>query len=96
MANFETICLFPVYCRACRTLRTANLLESPVTCPGCGGEDVTSYDAPELFGEPGGDWVFSWHRRERFGRALCLSDGRYLCPACGQMRLRFERSGSWD
>ena len=47
MSDFETVCLFPIYCRTCRTLQEANLLESPATCSQCGGPDIVAYDAPE-------------------------------------------------
>jgi hypothetical protein len=93
MANFEALCLFPVYCHACHALVEANVLDSPIICPGCGGSDVVAYDAPDLIGEPGKQEVFSWHIR---GRSLYLSSGCYLCPECQQMRLRFEDAGCWD
>lgn len=96
MANFETVCLFPIYCRVCRSLECANLVDSPVTCEKCGGSDVVAYDAPELLGEAGTGEVFSWHITERVGRVVRLSDGRYLCPNCQQMRLRFKDTGCWD
>ncbi len=96
MLNFETVCLFPIYCRTCQTLQTTNLFESPVKCNKCDGTDVTVYDDPELLGEPGTRKVFSWDTEKQLGRVLRLSDGRYLYPACGQMRLRFQRTASWD
>jgi hypothetical protein len=96
MTNFETMCLFPIYCRGCRTLQQANLLDSPVLCPGCGGSDVLPYDAPELIGETGVGRVFNWNLGKRSRRVLTLSDGRYLCPACQQTQLRFKATGCWD
>ncbi len=48
MASFETVCLFPLYCRSCRALECANVFESPLVCPECKGVDVLAYDAPEL------------------------------------------------
>jgi hypothetical protein len=96
MANCETVCLFPVYCRACRVLLCANLFDSPITCEKCGGSDVVAYDAPELLGEAGASKVFSWHIAERLGRIPRLSDGSYLCPSCQQKRLLFKDVGNWD
>src|SRR5438067_463723 len=82
MANFQTVCLFPVYCRACRSLHCANLLDAPVKCKECSGLDVVAYDSPELLGEAGAGEVFSWHLVGQLDRELQLSDGRYLCPRC--------------
>src|SRR3954467_14049465 len=94
MANFQTECLFPVYCGVCRSLQCANLLDAPVMCPKCGSSDVVAYDSPELLGEAGAGEVFSWHLAG-LDRELQLSDGRYLCPSCQQMQLQFEQTGCW-
>jgi len=94
--SFETECWFPVYCRACRALGEANLLERPVACPSCGGTEVAAYDDPELVGKKGRREVFSWHTEEQLGRTLRLTNGRYLCPACQKPELRFESTGHWD
>jgi len=93
MANFETVCLFPVYCGDCRALVEVNILESRINCSQCEGSNIVAYDASELMGEPGEEEVFSWNVR---GRSLSLSNGRYFCPECQQMRLRFEDAGCWD
>ena len=53
MANFQTVCLFPVYCSVCRSLQCSNLLNTPVRCKDCGGLSVVAYDSPELLGEAG-------------------------------------------
>ena len=95
MANFQTVCQFPVYCRKCRSLQCFNLLDAPISCNKCGGLDVKAYDSPELIGEAGTGEVFSWHLAGLY-RVLHLSDGRYLCPNCQQLRLRFEFTGCCD
>jgi hypothetical protein len=93
MANDQT-CLFPIYCRTCRSLQSVNILDTPVKCEDCSGPDVVAYDSPELLGEAGKGEVFS--DDSGLDRALSLSDGRYLCPSCQQMRLRFAWTGCWD
>lgn len=97
MLNYSTYCGFPVYCRSCKQLHAANLLASPVLCPECDGGDVAPYDSSALTGEQGDEEVFSWYAGGMLGRIPCLTNGRYFCPACQQMRLRFELApGSWD
>lgn len=96
MANFESVCLFPVYCRTCGLLEAANLFDAPLRCPKCGTDHVIAYDHHELVGQKGKEEVFSWNVKERIGRNPRLSDGHYLCPACQRMQLRFQESGYWD
>lgn len=48
MANFESVCMFPVYCRTCTVLESANLFDAPPRCPKCGTDHVIAYDHHEL------------------------------------------------
>lgn len=95
-ANFKTYCAFPVYCPDCSILAVADLYAKEVICPGCPGSAAVPYDHPSLVGRPGDKVVASWNTMARLGRALKLTDGEYLCPACQKFTLRFKHVGFWD
>ena len=96
MMNFMTTCLFPAICSDCHELVEVNLLAERQTCEACESERVQAYDQEQLLGELGSEVVVDWHHAEK-GLAVALTDGRYLCPKCGQFKLRFEEGGIlWD
>lgn len=82
--SFTTDSKFPVSCRQCRAVTSANVMQSPLKCPDCGSTDVTPFSAAGMSKGEGGRVV------ERWGD-LTLEDDRYRCPACGQLDLRFGR-----
>ena len=43
-----------------------------------------------------GNIVFSWDIRDATERTLKLTDGKYICPACGKFNLTFFDIGCWD
>lgn len=96
MMNFDSLCAFPAYCRDCREMHGVNLLASPVACRRCGGVDVVPYDDESLVGVRGDSEVFSWRVDGLRGHVPRLTDGRYFCPGCRQMGLRFREAGLWD
>jgi hypothetical protein len=53
MANHATFAAWPVHCRDCEAVSTANMKVTPVVCQACKGSQVTSYmDANLGYGEP--------------------------------------------
>ena len=75
---------WPVLCRRCRAITTANHETSPLRCEVCTSTSVTSVTAKPV-------WSGSGDIIEKAGSetVVCLTDGRYLCPVCDQLELRF-------
>ena len=97
MATFETHCLFPCLCRVCKTIVSANLLQTPLACPECKSLAITPYDQEDLCQKKGEQEVTSWNLNGSDGRQLRLTNGTYYCPSCDSFRLVFEASGiCWD
>lgn len=96
-ANYATTCYGPALCESCRMVVQINVLEHEPRCPQCGAADPIPYDDPALGGAPGDAVVASWDAVGEGGWEFSLSDGRYLCPACGRMTLTFADAGLlWD
>jgi len=89
--------LFPALCRDCNDIVEVNLLARPPQCPKCKRHDVVAYDQPEFRARRGKHVVADWNMEEQLGRVLELTDGEYLCPACGGYNLTFGHTGlMWD
>lgn len=91
-ATFMTKDMEPAYCARCRELVVLNYMAKRPRCPGCGGRAVF-YNDPSLQKSPdgpGADCIVS-----QWGEFV-LPDTHYLCPLCGEMRMRFEVWGNWD
>lgn len=89
-SNFHETCLFPAFCRGCHQVVEVNLLQPPLSCPECGGREVTPYTDPSLAKGDGKDEMITWGEHN-------LTSGHYQCPACGEFTLRFIPSGLlWD
>jgi DNA-directed RNA polymerase subunit M/transcription elongation factor TFIIS len=76
-----------------------NLLSNPLRCPKCGSEKVTAYDDARLWLQQDPErlrTVADWDMTEQLGRQFRLNSGRYRCPKCGQLSLKFQMSGLWD
>lgn len=95
-ANFTTVCMFPAYCAGVKQVFTVNMYQNPPANPLCHGAAPMPYDHPSLIGEVGKGIVASWNTERKLGRTLVLTNGAYLCPACGQKRMRFFPAGMWD
>jgi len=95
MNNFTTLCNFPYYCEECKILFVANLFEKGICCPKCDKGKVIAYD-DEKTCTSGGNIVFSWDIGDATERTLKLTDGKYICPACGKFDLSFISNGCWD
>jgi Zn finger protein HypA/HybF involved in hydrogenase expression len=90
MKNFTTYCNFPFFCEECRILFEENLFEEQMLCPKCKGTKTIPYDKKCL---QKGTSVFEWNIGDR---ELTLTDGKYVCPECGNSTLTFEDEGCWD
>jgi len=95
-ANFKTYCAFPVLCQGCAKLALADLYAGPPACSACPDPVALAYDDPRLSGRRGEKVIASWNTAARLGRALQLTDGTYLCPACRDFSLTFAMVGYWD
>jgi hypothetical protein len=92
MKNHGTHCNFPHYCEECKILFEANLFERPILCPECGRRKVVSYNNKTLC-EHKGRAIFEWHIN---GKTLELTNGKYICPDCGNFNLTFSGVGHCD
>lgn len=85
MANHATYAAWPVSCKMCAAVTTANFKQSPLTCQACKSHDVTPA-ADHQWWKGDGNVIESWG----IGRdALTLTNGHYRCPKCGEFELRF-------
>lgn len=97
MMNFMTVCYFPALCERCGELVQINLFKKRVRCPRCKSSRVRPYDDDDLVDGVGRREVVSWNVYEELGRALSLTDRKYLCPSCRKYKLKFKDSGlCWD
>ena len=91
---------FPALCERCAQVVALNLAHAPWRCPQCDSPDVVPYFLEETDGDQmieiigtrcgltlsdGNDFEFSLYE-----------DATYTCPACRQVKLRFEHEGHWD
>jgi len=93
--NFTILCNFPYFCEECKTLFVANIFEKEICCPECGKGKVIAYDNEKICTSKG-KVVFSWNIGNATERELKLTDGKYICPACGKFNLTFFENGNWD
>jgi Zn finger protein HypA/HybF involved in hydrogenase expression len=83
-------CRFPILCKTCQNLRTANVRALPIDCPECHSQDVIPYDSDELKQSEGGQIVVSLNLGGCSERTIQLTNDGYLCPSCKQFTLLFE------
>ena len=97
MLTFTTECWFPAMCRSCHSLVIVNLLRKEMRCPKCGSRKVIPYDDPSLIRVTGDEIVASWNVESLSPSERVLTNGRYMCPKCGDPTLSFEDGGlMWD
>jgi len=89
LANHTTYAAWPVSCKVCSAVTTANFKQSPLVCEACGGADVIPLTDPAIR-KGGSEVVEGWGD-------LTLTDGEYKCPRCGEFALRFGHGHIlWD
>lgn len=85
-ANHATYAAWPVWCKTCGYVTTANFKKSPLVCGQCKGTEVIKPTDKEW-------WKGDGQIIERWGwldpDALTLTSGHYRCPRCGEFQLRF-------
>ncbi len=97
MMNSQSVCHFPVYCKICQSLVTANLLSKTPECSKCKSIEVLAYDNQTLRKQTGKNVVASWNAGGKLGRKLILTDGKYFCPSCQKFSLIFSEGNIlWD
>ena len=103
--SFMTICYFPCLCERCRDIvqvnliptKILNVISKKIRCPECKSTKIIPYDSPNLIGSPGEKIVARWNPIKKGDRQLILTDGKYKCPKCENMSLKFDESGiCWD
>lgn len=95
MSNFTYFCGLPFYCENCKTMFAGNAYDEEAECSDCGSKKVIPYDDDRVC-RVKGEIVGSWSTKVKPGKDLELSDGQYLCPACGKFDLKFESYGLFD
>lgn len=87
-SNFASTALWPIYCAHCQAIGVANYMCEPLECGDCKGTDVSRIDSSHM-STSDGQVIHSWG----FGKdALSLTDGRYRCPKCDKIQLRFDKT----
>jgi ribosomal protein S27AE len=76
--------MFPVSCKTCGEVTSANFKKQPLQCERCGATDVAPFTAP---GMSKGDGKYN---AEIWGE-LRLDDGHYRCPKCNGFGLQFAK-----
>ncbi len=82
MVDHMTYAAWPVSCRRCPAITTANFKASPLACVKCGTADVTPMNDVSLW-QGDGRPVLTWDD-------LTLSDGHHRCPKGDSFTLRFK------
>lgn len=92
MRTHRTFVSWPVSCKSCQAVTTANVRERPLLCRTCRSSDVLPMDDASVWQGDGG-------ATEAWGD-LVLTDGHYRCPKCRAFALRFGATGYkpilWD
>lgn len=84
-SNHTTFAAWPVSCKACKAVTTANYKQKPLACEMCHDADVLQIHDRALWAG-NGTISLTWGD-------LTLSDGHYTCPKCDKLELQFTRVG---
>ena len=83
MRTYQTMSLYPVYCKACSGLTHINEREKAPGCENCGGQDYVRYGPDTL----------ELRTSSRDESAL---EGQHICPMCKKFSLQFSLSMRFD
>jgi Zn finger protein HypA/HybF involved in hydrogenase expression len=103
LANHATYAAWPVTCRVCAAITTANFKQLPLVCERCESRDVIPLTEPQVWkgdgnlietwrmvwGSTAGPLIPSSAQMRLNSTHLTLTDGHYRCPKCGEFELRF-------
>ena len=92
MRNFNECSNFPFFCEECRIPFIENLFAERYSCPECKGTKVFAYGDKKSCLKKG-KVIFS---ESANNRKFVLTDGKYICPDCGNSTLTFKDAGCWD
>ena len=81
MANHTTYEAWPVTCKDCSAITTANFKQTPLVCEVCKSDNVAKITNPH-------EWKGDGEVFESWGD-LTLTNGHYRCPKCDKLELRF-------
>jgi hypothetical protein len=81
MLNFTTHAAWPVSCKVCSAITTANFKQTPLVCGACDSTNVAPMTDPH-------EWNGDGEIIERWDD-LTLTSGHYRCPKCDKLALRF-------
>lgn len=94
--NHETYAAWPVSCKTCAAVTTANFKETPLVCESCNSQDIIPPTDLQWW-KGDGNVIESWGVRMGRDDELTLTNGHYRCPKCGKFELRFEAGAIfWD
>ena len=98
-SNFMTKASFPYYCEDCKSLFIGDRLAKKVKCKKCKSENIYPYDDKRACKRKGRE-VFKWNitdcKKDKDEVVLILTDGKYICPKCGEYKLSFIDMGCFD
>jgi len=81
MESFKVFAAWPVACKHCSAVTTANFKQSPLICQACESIGVVKMTDPHEWNGDG-KVIENWFD-------LTLTDGHYRCPKCDKFELRF-------
>lgn len=81
MSDHTWYAAWPVYCKECSAVTTANFKKLPLICEGCQSKNVVPFSDHSL-------WKGDGQEHEQW-TDLTLTDGHYRCPKCNAFELRF-------
>ncbi len=94
MMNHTVSCIFPNYCKDCKSLFEANMYDKKIICNKCGSTNTVPYNNSQVV-KSLDDTVFDWSPVQ-MNEELKLSKNNSLCPQCNEFALEFIFVGMWD
>lgn len=92
-ATFQTAFAFPFYCKDCTSICILNLFDEKLPCENCQCENPIPYDNDSLRLHFSDEEVFGWNANSQTRK---LYNDFYLCPKCGEHKLKFVQTGNFD
>jgi predicted RNA-binding Zn-ribbon protein involved in translation (DUF1610 family) len=92
--SYQTRDMEPAFCSHCKKLIVVDYFKKPANCPNC-RKEVVFYNEPSLREIPleGKD---TEPKKQSKYENFKLFDTLFLCPKCGQLKMKFSAIGLWD